>query len=106
MQAARRIPLTTWFRFRRAVEHKPTILLAIEQYPIAGSCSSLLLQLAVLSTQYSVLSDQAEGHTTQDLPAHAHLFAGLNINVELTHSRLERKPARAIAFETKTAWAG
>ena len=44
-QSARRIPLTTWFRFRRAVEYKPTILLAIEQHPIAGSCSSLLLQL-------------------------------------------------------------
>jgi len=44
-QSARRIPLTTWFRFRRAVEHKPTILLAIEPHPIAGSCSSLLLQL-------------------------------------------------------------
>ena len=44
-QAARRIPLTTWFRFRRAVEHTPTILLAIEQHPIAGSCSSLLLHL-------------------------------------------------------------
>jgi hypothetical protein len=43
--AARRIPLTTWFRFRRAVENKSTILLAIEQQPIAGSCSSLLLQL-------------------------------------------------------------
>ena len=105
-QAARRIPLTTWFRFRRAVEHKPTILLAIEQQAIAGSCSSLLLQLGVLSTQYSVLSDQAEDHTTQDLPAHAHLLTGLNINVELTHSRLERKPARSVPFETKTAWAG
>ena len=46
LQAARRIPLTTWFRFRRAVENKPTILLAIEQHPIAGSCSSLLVQLA------------------------------------------------------------
>ena len=44
-QAARHIPLTTWFRFRRAVENTPTILLAIEQHPIAGSCSSLLLQL-------------------------------------------------------------
>src|SRR5579859_683724 len=105
-QAARRIPLTTWFRFRRAVEHKPTILLAIEQQAIAGSCSSLILQLGVLSTQYSVFSDQAEGHPPQDLPAHAHLFTGLNIHVELTHSRLERKPARAVAFETKTAWAG
>jgi hypothetical protein len=49
-QSARRIPLTTWFRFRRAVEHKPTILLAIEQQPIAGSCSSLLLQLGSQKT--------------------------------------------------------
>ena len=47
-QSARRIPLTTWFRFRRAVEHKPTILLSIEQQPIAGSCSSLLLQLVLI----------------------------------------------------------
>jgi hypothetical protein len=48
-QTARRIPLTTWFRFRRAVENKSTILLAIEQQPIAGSCSSLLLQLGAPS---------------------------------------------------------
>ena len=45
LQAARRIPLTTWFRYRRAVEHTPTVLLALEQHPIAGSCSSLLLRL-------------------------------------------------------------
>ena len=49
-ESARRIPLTTWFRFRRAVEHKPTILLAIEQQPIAGSCSSLRLQLGNAKT--------------------------------------------------------
>jgi hypothetical protein len=48
-QAARRIPLTTWFRFRRAIEHTPTILLAIEQQPIVGSCSTLLLQLGAAS---------------------------------------------------------
>jgi hypothetical protein len=50
-QAARRIPLTTWFRFRRAIEHTPTILLAIEQHAIAGSCSSLLLQLGSANDQ-------------------------------------------------------
>jgi hypothetical protein len=44
-QTARRIPLTTWFRFRRAVEHTSTVLLSLEQQPIAGSCSSLLLEL-------------------------------------------------------------
>src|SRR6267154_321451 len=44
-QTARRIPLTTWFRFRRAVEHTPTVLLAVERQSIAGSCSSLLIKL-------------------------------------------------------------
>jgi len=114
-QIARRIPLTTWFRFRRAVEHKPTILLAIEQQPIAGSCSSLLLQLGVLSTQYSVLSSNgcfadrvadAERNKQELQPTHAQLLTVLEINVELIRSRLERKPARSITFETKTAWAG
>jgi len=49
--AARRIPLTTWFRFRRAIEHTPTALLAIEQHAIAGSCSSLLLHLGSADDQ-------------------------------------------------------
>jgi hypothetical protein len=107
--AARRIPLTTWFRFRRAVEHKPTILLAIEQQPIAGSCSSLLLQLKVLSSQLSVLgsSQFSEDPAMEDLrPSHAHLFTELKIDAELIRSRLDRKPACSVAFETKTAWAG
>jgi hypothetical protein len=131
-QAARRIPLTTWFRFRRAVENKPTILLAIEQYPIAGSCSSLLLQLGSAdelaaerrknaahgaSRGVAVDEDEApEGRKKISLPAqpeldfpcppHTQLFTGLNITAELIRSRLDRKPARAVMFETKTAWAG
>ena len=105
-QAARRIPLTTWFRFRRAVEHKPTVLLSIEQQPIAGSCSSLLLQLGVLSTQYPVLSSQ-QIPASQDLPAaHIQLLTGLEIRVELIRSRMDRKPTSSVRFETKTAWAG
>ena len=95
-QSARRIPLTTWFRFRRAVENKPTILLAIEQKPIAGSCSSLLLQLGDPSA-----ADSCDIGLT-----HAHLLTGLHITAELIRSRLDRKPARSIAFATKTAWAG
>ena len=96
-QAARRIPLTTWFRFRRAIEHTSTILLAIEQQPIAGSCSSLLLQLGVPSTRYPVPSSQ---------PTHSHLLTGLEITAELIRSRLERKPVRSVTFAAKTAWAG
>jgi recombination protein RecA len=97
-QSARRIPLTTWFRFRRAVEHKPTILLAIEQQPIAGSCSSLLLQLGTAERRKSAVHEPA--------PTHAHLLSGLEINIEKICSRLDRKPAHSVTFETKTAWAG
>jgi hypothetical protein len=136
-QAARHIPLTTWFRFRRAVEYTPTILLAIEQHPIAGNCSSLLLQLCAPGDQEeTMMLDPSESSreaaacdspaqqcrvavektnksrrdaTTSGAisrPAHAQLLTGLNITAELIRSRLDRKPARSVAFETKTAWAG
>ncbi len=129
-QSARRIPLTTWFRFRRAVEHKPTILLAIEQQPIAGSCSSLLLQLGLPADESAerrkgaahasrgllVENEEAlegrkqncrpgEAPTEVHYPHHAQLLTGLHINAEIC-SRLQRKPAHSITFATKTAWAG
>jgi hypothetical protein len=98
-QAARRIPLTTWFRFRRAIEHTPTMMLAIEQHAIAGSCSTQLLRLA--APKFTA-ADEPQASSS----SHTHLFTGLEINVELSHSRLERKPARSITFVSKTAWAG
>ena len=105
-QAARRIPLTTWFRFRRAVENKPTILLAIEQQPIAGSCSSLLLQLGEQDDRISMQTEGDVPNAKLVHPSHTNLFTGLHINAELIRSRLHRKPARAVTFATKTAWAG
>jgi recombination protein RecA len=115
-QQARRIPLTTWFRFRRAVENTSTVLLAIEQQLIAGSCSSLQLRLEVLSSQFSVpsskknLLDQVvdcQRTVTQDLkPSHTYLLTRLEINAELILSRFDRKPASSVMFEAKTAWAG
>jgi hypothetical protein len=101
-QIARRIPLTTWFRFRRAVEHTPTVLLVIERQSIAGSCSSLLIKLG------------SQGHRKQymqshfPMPAHAQLLTELEITAEIVRSRMERKPARSaeVIFSSKTAWAG
>jgi hypothetical protein len=108
LQSARRVPLTTWFRFRRAVEHKPTMLLVLEQQPIAGSCSSMLLRLGVLGTQYSVLrSNRDFNAASSDSPlSHTQLLTGLEINVELVRSRLERKTAHSVMFETQATWAG
>jgi hypothetical protein len=42
---ARRIPLSYWYRFRRAVENTPTILAVLERDPLAKACASLILDL-------------------------------------------------------------
>ena len=102
-QMARRIPLTTWFRFRRAVEHTPTVLLAIERQSIAGSCSSLLLKLGVQRHRIKQPMD-----SQLPAPTHAQLLTDLEITAEIVRSRMDRKPARSAetTFTSKTAWAG
>jgi len=119
--AARHIPLTTWFRFRRAIEHKPTVLLVIEQQPIAGSCSSLLLKTAAAhagadalvrpapneSMQSQVRTEQTGSRAAEKeyesprdgipVPAHAELLTGLNITAELIRSRIA--PAEVCSSE-------
>jgi recA bacterial DNA recombination protein len=99
LQAARHIPLTSWFRFRRAVENTPTILLVIGQGPCARTCASLLLQL------------EAAGHCinrAQSAPTHTQLLNGLSIHAEVVRSRMNRKPAQSVStkFESQALWAG
>jgi len=105
-QAARRIPLTTWFRFRRAVEHTPTVLLAVERQSIAGSCSSLLVKLGFIKPGFIKLG--MSERLQADVPTHAQLLTGVEITAELVRSRLDRKPVRSaeITFASRTAWAG
>src|ERR1700678_4052859 len=103
-QQARRIPLTTWFRFRRAVENTSTVLLAMEQHPIAGSCSSLQIKLGPIHGRNN---PQFAADSPFHKPTHAHLLTCLEITAELMRSRLERKPSRSTAaFASNTAWAG
>src|SRR5271170_5814283 len=109
LQAARRIPLTTWFRFRRDVEHTPTVLLAIERQSIAGSCSSFLIKLG---SQLIKSVSQAYWVKESAVPqravlSRAELITQLETTAELVRSRLDRKPVRSaeITFASKTAWA-
>ena len=105
-QSARRIPMASWFRFRRAVEHTPTVLLVIEQQPIAGSCSSVLMKVSgagcrVSGEQSAISSQQSAGSMT-----HTKLLDEREIEVELLRSRLERKPVRSAVtnFRSHAAW--
>jgi len=43
--ALNRIPPTAWFRFRRAVESTPTILVVLADHPLAKSCSCMTIKM-------------------------------------------------------------
>lgn len=45
VESVRKVPLTSWFRFRRAVEPTSTVLLLIEHEACAKTCASLVLRL-------------------------------------------------------------
>jgi hypothetical protein len=98
LKMAHRIPLTSWFRFQRVVEHTATVLFVVSQVPCARTCASLLLKVS--GTKLSALSCQLSAETS---PAHAQLLNGLQVHGELLRSRLERKPTGSVttAFTTK-----
>ncbi len=112
-QSARRIPLASWFRFRRAVERTPTVLLVLEQQPIAGSCSSILVKLSgtrsrASAEKLSAISSQPSGNRAPqaELP-HSELLDQFEITAELLRSRSERKPVQSTAsFKSRAIWAG
>jgi hypothetical protein len=115
LQTARRIPLTTWFRFQRAVEKTPTVLFVIGQVPCALTSATLLVRLksqSVIRPSWSKKELSAfrppPSEKSGTLPAHAQFFEGFHVEGELLRSRLERKPAASITtvFPTKTSWAG
>ncbi|MBZ5655717.1 MAG: DNA recombination/repair protein RecA [Acidobacteriia bacterium] len=101
VRSARQIPLASWFRFRRAIERTPTVLLVVEQQPIAGSCSSVLVKVS--GKKLSAVSSQLSGTRL----THAELLDKVEITAELLRSRLERKPVQSVtSFASQAKWAG
>jgi recA bacterial DNA recombination protein len=103
LKIARRIPLTSWFRFQRAIEHTPTVLFMITQAPCAQTCAVLLLK--VQAKKLSAFSYQPSALKT---PSHAELLEDRKIETEIFRSRMPRKPAQSAtaAFSIKTVRAG
>jgi recombination protein RecA len=92
----RRIPLASWFRFQRAVEHTKTALLVISEFPCAQTCAALAIKLSAVSYQLS------------GKPTHTRILESMQIQAEVERSRLERKPVQSVAtgFRTQTVRAG
>ncbi len=89
--AARRVPLTSWFRFRRAVEETPAALVLLTQEALTGTCAALTLQLAATAPTELL-----------GLPAHARRLGGFSVAVEVARSAFARRPGsgRRAAFTT------
>jgi recombination protein RecA len=78
-EIARRIPIASWFRYRRAVEDTPTVLLVVEREPTVKSCASLILEAKRADVAWS------------GAPGCSRLLRAMRLDV------LPRKPVRAEA---------
>lgn len=83
---ARRVSLTSWFRLRRAVEHTPTVLLVLEQQPLARTCAALLLAM------------RREKAAWSGVPGCSRLLRGIRVRAE------RRKPVPALAASFESRW--
>ena len=113
-ESARRIPLTSWFRFRRAVEPTATVLLLLEQEPCAKTCASLVLRLRaeavhaseaaqVASSPCAVQKSPGNIASLQPHPSvpkkpvvsHAALLRGVRFRAVVERSWSQRKPPQS-----------
>ncbi len=97
-QVVRYVPLQVWFRFRRAVESTPTILVVLEQESNAKTCASLVLQLRMQEARWS---QAASGTAEEVLSPHSqgHLLEGSKSHAEMIRSRAKREGDRLIQQE-------
>ena len=114
-KTVRQVPLNAWFRFRRAVEDTPTILLLLEQEPHAKTCASLVVRLEAGEARWSEASPpvgQALMFTLRNeepvpvamprfsraLPNHpfARLLRGFAVSGDTVRSRIQMPEQRVI----------
>jgi recombination protein RecA len=129
-RTVRQVPLNAWFRFRRAVEDRPTILLLLEQEPHAKTCASLVVRLEAGEARWSeaqvaqaLMPVSAETaprcfHKLTRYPF-AKLLRGFAVNGDVIRSRIQTPKQQVIniragaqqkmavppgVFETGTIW--
>ena len=130
----RHVPLDFWFRFRRAVEDTPTILLLLSRESNAKTCASLVLQLQGHAVHWrkpgrtadssSCAKTRANSYVGDERHSPAWLLEGLEARAEVLRSRMQPPAVESLAhhkvlplkasrnagreagaiFKTKTNW--
>jgi hypothetical protein len=101
------VPLNAWFRFRRAVEDTPSILLLVEQESNAKTCASLVLRLRAEQPQWLATHEATEGKpqgpvrqrrmgTLSYSESWSCLLGGFAVRAERLRARVQ--PAQEITF--------
>ena len=119
-ESARRVPLTSWFRFRRAAEPTATVLLVVEQEPCAKTCASLVVQLqrtAICARDsappsetefrgWKVLSRAESDIPRSNMVSHAALLERIQVRAEVLRSWAQRKPMHSLGadFKLRATW--
>jgi hypothetical protein len=94
----RKVPLSTWFRFRAVVEKLSAPLVVLTPYPVVGTCSSLTVNLSGSQIRWSP--------PTAGGPAHARLAMRLDFDVQVAARRSFKKPSQSIrSFSAERQWA-
>jgi recombination protein RecA len=91
---ARRINLSMWFRFKRAVENTSTILLLVGEESCAKSCASVVLRCGRKGEHWTRAATQME--------TGASTFEGFEVQGEVTRSRVQSQPADFARWQTHT----
>jgi hypothetical protein len=122
-ESVRRIPLTSWFRFRRAVEPTATVLMLVEQEACAKTCASLVLRLqqeslSISDSLHKSFLEEArpfkkrggDEECLMNIPkcnvvSHADLLQGMRFRAEVVRSWAQRKAPQSLGahFELRTA---
>ncbi|MDT8067059.1 MAG: hypothetical protein ROO76_02720 [Terriglobia bacterium] len=76
-EIARKVPMTTWYRFRRGVENTPTAFVLLTRGAVATGCASLSLRLERTSTRKKMVQNAVER------ASHAAVLDGMNVAVEM-----------------------
>jgi hypothetical protein len=94
----RRVPLSTWFRFRAVVEKLSAPLVVLTPYPVVGTCCGLTVKLSGAKIRWSLPTTGGSAHTR--------LAMGLDFDVQVAARRSFKKPSQSIrSFSAERQWA-
>jgi hypothetical protein len=94
----RRVPLSTWFRFRGVVERLSTALVFVTPQPVLGTCPSLSLHLSGAQIEWS--------QPTSGSLAHTRFPNAVDFQIQVATRRSFKKGSESVrGFSAQRRWA-